>query len=204
MNGPRFGQREAPAPSLRTGSFRVLATSTEMATLTSCGGKHHRRVVIWLMTGPRREQTSLGTSPRLVNSGRRRFQGDGKADILWRNSTTTGLPLAHEGTRCPAAGASATSPPDGIAGNWRFQRRWQSRHSVAQQPTGRSTWLMNGTRFASMGSPGIPPRAGALRGCDFDGRHDDILWSKHHRQIYIWFMNGPPCRAPGASPVSSG
>jgi hypothetical protein len=90
MNGTTLTSSGASATSPRTGALRGLATSMAMAKPTSCGQQHHRP---GLPLAHERNHDAGGGSVSYVSSGWNiagigDFNGDGKADILWRNSTT--------------------------------------------------------------------------------------------------------------------
>ena len=62
------------------------------------------------------------------------FNGDGKSDILWRNTTSGEVDIWHmNGTTLASGGAVAFLPADWqIQGHGRLQRRRQERHPLAQ------------------------------------------------------------------------
>jgi hypothetical protein len=82
------------------------------------------------------------------------FNGDGKADIFWRNAGT-GMSPGLKGDLFEwqlngfAIGSSGSPGQPGtqwtVVGAWRLQRRWSGRHSLARQ-SGRSLHVADGSR----------------------------------------------------------
>jgi hypothetical protein len=133
--------------------------------------------------------------------------GDGKSDILWRNSTTGqtvnwlmngaavigGVPLPQVP---PSAGAATPSVPlDWVVIAQRdFNGDGFSDILWRNSNTGQLLiWLLNGSGVIGGGSPGSAPSDWAVVGTgDFDGDgKGDILWRNTSTgQLVIWLMNG--------------
>src|SRR5438046_2212226 len=127
------------------------------------------------------------------------FDGDGKDDILWRNTSTgenyiylmNGLTIASQGS-INAVGDQAWQVK-GIGdfdGDGRADILWRN------SSTGENyIWLMNGLSTASQGSVNfVDPASGwQVQGVgDFDGDgKDDLLWRNTSTgENYIYLMNG--------------
>jgi len=97
-------------------------------------------VYIWLMNGSTLTSSgSLGyVSSDWSIAGVGDFNGDGKSDILWRNTTTGQVYLWAHQRDCDVGRRQRHLHHLrlGHSGNWRFQRRRQSRHPVAEQHHG--------------------------------------------------------------------
>jgi hypothetical protein len=150
---------------------------------------------IWLMNGS--QVLSTGDLGLIPNSwaivGQRDFDGDGKDDLLWRNTNgDTSIWLMN--------GAQASSVADlGVIGNgWSVVATgdfdgdgmgdilWRNTNGDT------SIWLMNGTQVASAVDLGFVPVGWsvALTG-DFDGDGmSDIVWRNTNGDTSIWLMNG--------------
>ena len=87
------------------------------------------------------------------------FDGDGKSDILWRNSTTGQVYLWFISGTAMTGGAKCHLRllRLGHPGPGRLRRQRPSRHPLAQQHHQQVyIWLMNGATLTSSGSPGAP------------------------------------------------
>jgi hypothetical protein len=128
------------------------------------------------------------------------FNGDGKADILWRNSTTgdvyiwqmNGTTIASQGDLgivSPSSGWNIVGVGD-FNGDGKADILWQNSTSGEIY-----IWLMNGISIASQGEVGVvsPSSGWVIQGVgDFDGNGtSDILWQNTTSgEVYIWLMNG--------------
>jgi hypothetical protein len=90
------------------------------------------------------------------------FNGDGKSDILWRNSTTGQVYIWFmNGTTYPSSGSPGSVSSDWVIqgvgdydGSGRAGILW--RNSTTEQVY---IWLMNGATLTSSGTPGSPAAA---------------------------------------------
>ncbi len=158
-------------------------------------------VYIWLMNGTTiASQGDLGiVSPSSGWSilGVGDFNGDGKADILWQNTTTgevyiwlmNGISIGSQGT------PGTVSPSSGwtIAGVGDFDGSGTSDILWRNSTSGEVyIWLMSGTTIANQGTPGTVSSAWSIKGVgDYNGDGNaDILWQNSSGEVYVWEMNG--------------
>jgi hypothetical protein len=159
------------------------------------------QVLIWFLNGT----TVIGMgSPGTLTpasawmvAGTGDFNGDGFADILWRNTTTgqTLIWLLTDTGMLLSSGSPGTVPVEWVIvgtgdfnGDHKYDILWYD------QLTGQTLiWLMNGTTATGGGSPGTAasPWAVQLTG-DFNGDSmSDILWRNMSTgQVVIWFVSG--------------
>ena len=124
------------------------------------------------------------------------FNADGKADILWQN-TTTGERYVWfmSGTTYTGGTSLGTIPPVwSLAGNADFNADGKTDLVWQNTTTGeRYIWLMNGTTFSSSVFLGVVPTAWQIAGTgDFNGDgKPDLLWQNTATgERYLWLMNG--------------
>jgi uncharacterized repeat protein (TIGR03803 family) len=137
------------------------------------------------------------TSAHPCASGRRNdFNGDGNADIVWRNgqSGENGIWLMNGYAIAGAAGIPSAPPPWQIAGIGDFDGDGNSDILWRNPSTGDDgVWLMNGTSIKSAASiPGAGVGWIVAGVADFDGDgHADILWRNSSTgENGLWLMNG--------------
>jgi subtilisin family serine protease len=124
------------------------------------------------------------------------FNGDGKSDILWRNTSTGQVTMwLMNGTSMSTSATLATDPAWTVAGVGDFNGDGKSDILWRNTSTGQVTmWLMNGATMTSWASIiGSGNTAWTVAGVgDFNGDgKSDILWRNTSTgQVTMWLMNG--------------
>ncbi len=159
-------------------------------------------IAIWEMNGTtilNANTAGLGNVPTawsIVGTGD--FNGDGMADILWRNTTTGDLAIWEmNGTTILNANTAGVG---NVPLNWtvvgvgdfngdgKADILWRNNNGNV------AIWLMNGTTLtnANTATFGNMPASWSVAGTgDFNGdRMSDILWRDTSGNIAIWEMNG--------------
>jgi hypothetical protein len=172
------------------------------------------QVYIWLMNGTTLTSSgNLGTTTITSDwsiAGVGDFNGDGKADIVWQNSTTGQIYIWLMNGTTIAGGGSVAYVSSGwnIAGIGDFNGDGKADILWRNSTTGQVyIWLMNGTTIASGASVGYISSDWSIQGVgDFDGDgKSDILWRNSTTgQVYLWLMNGTTFASNGSpgSPTS--
>ncbi|MBI5606424.1 MAG: PQQ-dependent sugar dehydrogenase, partial [Deltaproteobacteria bacterium] len=132
------------------------------------------------------------------------FDGDGKADILWRHTGGAVAFWLMDGLTITAVGIPAVVGNDwqinGIGdlnGDGRADILW--RHTAGAV----AIWLMNGLTVAAVGVPAVIGNDWQINGVgdlNGDGRAD-ILWRHTAGAVAIWLMNGLTITAVGVPAV---
>jgi len=145
-------------------------------------------------------QFQAGLDPLSIAVGD--FDGDGHADILWRNTSNGQLVIWFiEGTARVASGAAGAVNPNAweIAGIGDFDGLASTPTSTAdilwRNTNGQVViWLMDGSTRIGQGSPGGVGQVWQIAGAgDFDGdNHSDILWRNQSASglVVAWFIQG--------------
>ena len=140
---------------------------------------------------------AIGTKPELCCHD---FNGDGKADILWRNNDGSVFEWLLNGTTIIGGGGlgqpSTTWHIAGVGdfnGDGKADILWQDNAGNLY------IWLLNGTTIIGQGPPTPSPlgplapdstwQVAGIGDFNGDGKAD-ILWRNASGQIYIWYMNG--------------
>ena len=217
MNGTSIASQGTPgtvSPSsgwviAGVGDFNGNGTSDILWRNTTSG-----EVYLWLMNGTTiASQGEVGAvSPssgwNIVGVGD--FNGDGKADILWQNSTSgevyiwlmSGTTIASQGTPAtvsPSSGWSIAGAGD-FDGNGTSDILWRNTTSGEVY-----IWLMNGTTITSRGSPGTVSSAWSIQGVgDYNGDGKaDVLWRNTSGEVYVWEMDGLTIASQGSPGTAS-
>jgi hypothetical protein len=174
---------------------------------TALGNVHYAtwtdgRVLLSDLNGNQHSQqdvffAEVGTKPELCCHD---FNGDGKADILWRNNDGSVYEWQLNGLTVIVAGSlgkpSTTWHVAGVGdfnGDGKADILWQDNAGNLY------IWLLNGTTITTQGPPTPSPlgspapdstwRVAGVGDFNGDGKAD-ILWRNASGQIYIWYMNG--------------
>jgi hypothetical protein len=150
---------------------------------------------VWLMNGAEvSSQGAIGARPLSWSIvGQRDFDGDGKYDLLWRDTSGNNAIWLMNGTtvksQIPFGMVSTTWSVVGtadFAGTGKGGILWRDIAGNA------AIWLLNGAQVASQGSLGnIPTTWSVAATADFDGDGKaDILWRDTAGDVAIWFMDG--------------
>jgi hypothetical protein len=155
---------------------------------------------IWLMNGA---TIAGGGSPGSVGAGspwqivdHGDFNGNGKSDILWRNSATGDVSIwLMNGTTFSGGGSPGSAPTTWqISGVGDFNGDGKSDILWRNSATGEvAIWFINGATISAFGSLGSVPAAWQIFGVgDFNGDgKSDILWRNTTTgDVSIWLMNG--------------
>src|SRR5438093_648411 len=124
------------------------------------------------------------------------FNGDGKADILWQNSSTGQrvIWLVKDTAVTAAGGLGLVATSWSIAGSSDFNGDGKADILWQNSSTGqRLIWIMNGITHTSTVSLGTVGTSWSIAGSsDFNGDGKaDILWQNNSTgQRVIWLMNG--------------
>ncbi len=126
------------------------------------------------------------------------FNGDGKADILWRNNTNGNVAiwLMNGTTLTNASTATFGNMPLtwSVAGTGDFNGDGNSDIFWEDSSGDLAIWEMNGTTVLNPNTSGVGNLSTAWSVAetgDFDGNgKSDILWRDTSGDIAIWFMNG--------------
>ena len=133
---------------------------------------------------------SLSAGPRFHGGD---FNGDGKTDILWRQTSGALYTWFINGTTIASAGS-----PGGIGNDWVIEGvgdfNGDGKADILWRHTSGSVyvWLLNGTSVIGQGSPGAVGTDWAVVGVgDFNGDGKaDILWRHASGSVYEWLLNG--------------
>src|SRR5262249_10139156 len=171
------------------------------------------QVVIWLLNGTTVLPTSGSPGSADPNVwfivSQRDFNGDGKADILWRHGITgqtvvwliNGTSIIGGGSLGSAAFPWAVFCTRGVNGGGLADLL------LGEQNTRQVVvWLLNGTSVIGGGSPGnVGVNEWFLRSIgdvNGDGKADIIWWNSNTGQVVIWLMDGASVTG-GGSPGSA-
>jgi hypothetical protein len=131
------------------------------------------------------------------------FNGDGKADILWRHTSGALYTWFMSGTAIGVGGASGSAAID-----WTIQAiadfNGDGQADILWRHTSGALyiWLMNGTSVIGEGSlPGTTSGWTIQAVGDFNGDGKaDMLWRHTSGALYVWLMNGTSIIGEGSLP----
>ncbi|MBF0345825.1 MAG: VCBS repeat-containing protein [Nitrospirae bacterium] len=153
---------------------------------------------------------NLGGCPGAVlYSKKADFNGDGKSDVLWQNTSTGQVIIWLMNGTTVASGGSPATVADQL---WQIKAtgdfNGDGKSDILWQNTSTGQlyiWLMNGTAVASAGSPAtVADQLWQIKATgDFNGDgNSDIMWyNVSTGQVVIWLMNGTTV-ASGGSPAT--
>ncbi len=121
------------------------------------------------------------------------FDGDGKSDILWRDSAGHAQMWLMDGGVLNANFSLGLVPTNwSVAAQRDFDGDGKSDILWRNTSGDVAIWLMNGTGATSIALVGnLPTRWSVVGTADFDGDgRGDILWRDSAGNLAIWFMNG--------------
>ncbi|MDR4485133.1 MAG: FG-GAP-like repeat-containing protein [Nitrospirales bacterium] len=153
--------------------------------------------------------TSADVTITVNNQGGRRqssdVNGDGKADLVWRNSNGATAIWFMNGTAIASAGFPGGVPlkwqiagVGDVNGDGKADVIW--RHSTSGTV---AIWLMNGVTITSVGFPGSAPPAWAIQAVgdvNGDGTADIVWRNTSSGAVSVWFMNGATITSAGFPP----
>jgi glucose/arabinose dehydrogenase len=149
----------------------------------------------WLMNGTSIAAAAniLTTDPSWTVSHIADFNGDGKADLLWRNSNgAVTMWLMNGSTVASAVGLLGTDPFWRVShvgdfnGDGKADLLWRNNNGAV------TMWLMNGTVItSSLGILGADANWSVSHAGDFNGdTKADLLWRNTNGAVTMWLMNG--------------
>jgi hypothetical protein len=153
---------------------------------------------VWLMNGAQVLQFggvgTVSTAWSIV--GQRDFDGDGKADLLWHDTSgNVGMWLMNGLQVMQATGVAANVPTAwSIVGTADFNGDGKGDILWSDTNGNVAMWLMNGPQvLQATGVAANVPTAWSIVGTgDFNGDgKSDILWHDTSGNVGMWLMNGP-------------
>jgi hypothetical protein len=158
---------------------------------TSLGPPATFPVAVWTMNGAQVAQSALiGTLPSTWSIiGQRDFNGDGNADILWRDSGGDLAIWLMNGTQV-LSGVAVGNVPNNWAvygtgdfnGDGKGDLLWRDGNTGAV-----AVWFMNGGNVLATANFGTVPSSWTIVADDNRG---DILWQDFSGNLAIWQING--------------
>ena len=136
------------------------------------------------------------------------FNGDGDADVLWRNSNGSLAEWLMDGSTIsssatPTYQGSVVSPDWSwnVAGVGDFNGGGDADILWRNSDGSLAMWLMDGSTITSSATPAYegsavsPGSSWSVAGIgDFTGANDDILWRNSNGSLAMWLMDGSTVR----------
>lgn len=168
-----------------------LLGGIQWMTVAHVAGTHQSETLRVLVTGSLTADVNVQADPGLTGD----FDGNGKADILWRNDSGTLALWQMDGAQV-LAGPQLASVPDPnwhVVGIADFNADGKSDLLWRNDNGSLAEWMMNGSQILT--GPGIassPDKSWNVAGAaDFDGDSKaDILWRNDSGGLALWTMNG--------------
>jgi hypothetical protein len=147
----------------------------------------------WVMNGGTITSSkgfSIGTAFTAIGSGD--FDGNGHADVIWRNSSGDLYVWLGSGTAYTSqfiyrlGSGWALAGTDDVNGDGKSDLLW------SKPSTGSfAHWVMNGATIASSKGFSASSAFTALGSGDFDGNgHADVIWRNGNGDTYVWLGSG--------------
>jgi hypothetical protein len=123
------------------------------------------------------------------------FNGDGKADILWQNTSNGNLAIyLMNGTTITSSATFANLGAYSVVGIGDFNGDGMSDILLRDGAGDIAIWEMNGNTITNVNTAGVGNLStvwSVSETGDFDGDgHSDILWRDTSGDVAIWFMDG--------------
>jgi len=190
-------------PALAVGASATVASTTDVTvpsntppgtyTVQTCADSD--KVVDEIV-----ESNNCGNAPETVTvvcvNCPHDFNGDGKVDILWRN-TTSGVVAAWFMSGLKIVGGAVS--PDTVGPDWTIQGvadfNGDGKADILWRHTSGlvAIWLMDGLTVIDAAFPGTVGLDWTIQGVgDFNGDGKaDILWRHTSGSLFMWLMDGP-------------
>jgi hypothetical protein len=141
------------------------------------------------------EQQAFGTDDGIGGQARNThdFNGDGKSDIAWRDSSGNVTISLMDGASIITTGAAAQAgSPWSMVGQRDFDGDGKADILWLDTSGDVAIWFMNGTTVRTGAVVGTAPTIWSVTGtADFNGDGKaDILWGDANGNVGIWLMNG--------------
>ena len=138
-------------------------------------------------------KAALEAGPAVSSTATHDLNGDGKSDIVWRDTSgNTAVWLMNGTTVSSSGGLGVVATSWSIVGQRDFNG--DGKADLLWHDTSGNTgmWFMNGTAVASTGGVGTISTAWSVNSTgDFNGDgKGDLLWRDTSGNMSMWFMNG--------------
>jgi hypothetical protein len=173
----------------------TIALSDALATFSTNTLPAGPHTVVAQYTGDISYNSSSGSLPggQLVVGIAHDYNGDGEADLLWRDTTGNVAMWLMNGSTVISSGGLGNIPTNwSIVGQRNFNGDGKADLLWRDTSGNVAMWFMNGAAVASTGSVGNIPTNWSVAGvADFNGDgKGDLLWRDTAGDIAVWLMNG--------------